>query len=293
MRRIPVLLAKDVMKPVPPADMKAGFFSPYIIVPKKSGGLQPIFGLRFLNWAFHKLLFQDAHAEAHFRMHPTQRSVCSGQPEGPVLPCVDPSTPQAIPAVCIQRTGVSVQGPALRAVPIAPCLHESSGGSPCSLERTGRANSQLHRRLAHTGSVSGSAMRTQGFGALAPHPVGSSGQLGEEQILSDAEDLFSQYGVGFGQSDSAPHAGTCSVSVELLECVQEQDGGTTEIVSEAPGEYGGCGGSHAAGAAPYETASTLAPWPSPEVGVAERHSGLPPNLHPMVRPFISSGRSAP
>ncbi len=52
-------------------------------------------------------------------------------------------------------------------------------------------------------------------------------------------------------------------------------------------------------AAPYETASTLAPWPSPEVGVAERHaegpshSSLPPNLHPVVRPFIPSGRSAP
>ncbi len=51
--------------------------------------------------------------------------------------------------------------------------------------------------------------------------------------------------------------------------------------------------------APYETASTLAPWPSPEVGVAEQHavgpshSSLPPNLHPVVRPSVSSGRSAP
>ncbi len=50
---------------------------------------------------------------------------------------------------------------------------------------------------------------------------------------------------------------------------------------------------------PYETALTLAPWPSPEVGMAARHapgpshSGLPTNLHPMVRPFVSSGRSAP
>ncbi len=86
-------------------------------------------------------------------------------------------------------------GPTLRAVPIAPCLHESSGGSPCSLERTGRAHSQLPRRLAHTGSVSGSVMRTQGFGALAPQPVGPSGQLGKEQTLADAEDLFSRYGV--------------------------------------------------------------------------------------------------
>ncbi len=142
-------------------------------------------------------------------------------------------------------------------------------------------------------------MRTLGFGALAPQPVGPSGQLGKEQTLPDAEDLFSRYGVGFGQSDNAPHAGTRSVGVELLEYVQEQDGGTTETGSEAPGAYGGCGGSHAAGAAPYETASTLAPWPSPEVGVAARHavgpshSSLPPNLRPVVRPFVSSGRSAP
>ncbi len=64
---------------------------------------------------------------------------------------------------------------------------------------------------------------------------------------------------GFGQSDSAPHAGTCSFGVELLEYGQEKDGGTTETVSEAPGAYGSCGGGHAVGAAPYETASTLAP----------------------------------
>ncbi len=57
-RGITVLLAKDVMVPVPPADMKAWFFSPYIIVPKKSGGLRPILGLRILNWAFHKPPFK-------------------------------------------------------------------------------------------------------------------------------------------------------------------------------------------------------------------------------------------
>ncbi len=66
-------------------------------------------------------------------------------------------------------------------------------------------------------------MRTQGFCALAPQPVGPSGQLGKERTLPDAEDLFSLYGVGPGQLDSAPHAGTCSVGVELREYVQEQD----------------------------------------------------------------------
>ncbi len=242
---------------------------------------------------------QNAHTETHLWVRPSPRLVCSDRPEGRVLPHVDPSTPQAIPAVCVRRTGISVQSPALRAVPVAPCLHESSGGSPCSPERAGRAHSQLPRRLAYTSSVAGPVMRTQGHGALAPQPVGPSGQLGKEKTLPGAEDLFSRYGVRLGQSDSAPHAGTRSVGVELLEYIQEQDGGTTETVSEAPGAYGGCGGGHAAGAAPYETASTLAPWPSPEVGVAERHaegpshSSLPPNLHPVVRPFIPSGRSAP
>uniref|UniRef100_A0A673KIE9 Butyrophilin subfamily 1 member A1-like n=1 Tax=Sinocyclocheilus rhinocerous TaxID=307959 RepID=A0A673KIE9_9TELE len=56
---------------------------------------------------------------------------------------------------------------------------------------------------------------------------------------------------------STPHAGTCSVGVELPEYVQEQYGGPTETVSEAPGAYDSCSGSHAAGAASYETASTL------------------------------------
>ncbi len=60
----------------------------------------------------------------------------------------------------------------------------------------GHAHSQIPRQLAHTSSVSGSVMRTQGFGALAPQPVGPSGQLRKEQTLPDAEDLFSRYGVG-------------------------------------------------------------------------------------------------
>ncbi len=36
---IAVLLAKDAIEPVPPAEMRQGFYSPYFIVPKKGGGL--------------------------------------------------------------------------------------------------------------------------------------------------------------------------------------------------------------------------------------------------------------
>ncbi len=55
---IAVLLAKDAIEPVPPADMRSGFYSPYFIVPKKSGGLRPILDLRVLNRALHKLPFR-------------------------------------------------------------------------------------------------------------------------------------------------------------------------------------------------------------------------------------------
>ncbi len=39
---IAVLLAKDAIEPVPSAEMRQGFYSPYFIVPKKGGGLRPI-----------------------------------------------------------------------------------------------------------------------------------------------------------------------------------------------------------------------------------------------------------
>ncbi len=48
---IAVLLAKDAIEPVPPAEMRQRFYSPYFTVPKKGGGLWPILDLRVLNRA--------------------------------------------------------------------------------------------------------------------------------------------------------------------------------------------------------------------------------------------------
>ncbi|KAI2650626.1 Transposon Ty3-G Gag-Pol polyprotein [Labeo rohita] len=55
---IAVLLAKDAIEPVPPAEMKSGFYSPYFIVPMKSGGLRPILDLRVLNRSLLRLPFK-------------------------------------------------------------------------------------------------------------------------------------------------------------------------------------------------------------------------------------------
>ncbi len=48
----------EKIEPVPPTDLKSGFYSPYFIVPKKSGGLRPILDLRVLNRSLNKLPFK-------------------------------------------------------------------------------------------------------------------------------------------------------------------------------------------------------------------------------------------
>lgn len=64
---IAVLLAKDAIEPVSPADMRTGFYSLYFIVPKKGGGLRPILDLRVLNRALHRLLFKMLTLKRIFR----------------------------------------------------------------------------------------------------------------------------------------------------------------------------------------------------------------------------------
>ncbi len=74
--------------------------------------------VRFLN-ALHKLV-QDVNA-----------IVCSDRPEGCVLSCLDSPPTQAIPTVCVRGLSVSVQGPTLRAVPVASHLYESRVQACC------------------------------------------------------------------------------------------------------------------------------------------------------------------
>ncbi len=122
-------------------------------------------------------------------MHPSPSSVCSIWPEKPVLPCVDPSVPQAIPAVCVRRTSISVQVLPFRLSLSPHVFTKVAEAALVPLREQGvRILNYLDDWLILAQSQD---QRTQGFGALAPQPVGPSGQLGKEQTLADAEDLFS------------------------------------------------------------------------------------------------------
>ncbi len=193
---------------------------------------------------------------------------------------------------------MAVQDPPLWALPVSPCFYE---GRRMRYPATGsgRQGPQLPQRLAHPGPIQRAVLRSQGLGASAPQPVGASSQLGKEQALPCTENLFSLCEVRLGEYDGTPHGRACPSSVELPEFLQRQECGTTERVSEAPGEYGIRSCSHAAQIASYETISALATLPSPEVGMAPRytsskhHSAVSPHHQPLDGPCVSTGWGAP
>ncbi len=242
---------------------------------------------------------QDADAQAHYQMHPTPGLVCSDRPKGCLLSCFDPSATQTVPTVCVRRSGMAVQGPPLRALPVSPCVHEGRRRRPYPVTGGGCQDPQLPRRLAYPSPIQRAVGRSQGLGTPAPQPVGASGQLGKEQALPCADNLFSRCGVRLGEYDDTPHGGTCPSGAELPEFLQRQECGTTETVSEAPGAYGIRSCSHAARIASYETTSALATLPGPEVGMAPQYtaSGYHPAVSPLPQPLdgpcLSMGRGAP
>ncbi len=80
---------------------------------------------------------QDADAQAHYQMHPAPGYVCSDQPEGRLHSCFDPSVTQTVPTVCVRGSGMAVQGPPSRPLPVSPCLYEGHRGRPYPLREVG------------------------------------------------------------------------------------------------------------------------------------------------------------
>ncbi len=135
---------KDAIEPVPPAEMKQGFYSPYFIVPKKDGGLRPILdcdswtgpctGSRLRCWRTGA--WSNAYSPGIGLQRSTWRMLTFMFRS---FRDTDRST------VCVWGSGMAVQGPPLRALPVRPCLHEDRGGCPCPVTGSGHQDPQLSR----------------------------------------------------------------------------------------------------------------------------------------------------
>ncbi len=187
--------------PVPPAERRQGFYSPYFIVPKKRGGLRPILDLRVLNRALHKL---------PLKMQTHRRIIKCIQPQD-WFAAIDLKDAYFHVSILLRHRpflrfafegqGMAVQGPPLRALPVSPCVHKGCRRRPYPVTGGGCQDPQLPWRLAYPSPIQRAVGRSQGLGAPASQPIGASGQLGKEQALPCAENLFSWCGVRLGEYD--------------------------------------------------------------------------------------------
>ncbi|XP_048042482.1 uncharacterized protein LOC125266037 [Megalobrama amblycephala] len=76
-----------------------GFTAPTSLYPKKGWWATANPGSVCLEPVPSQAAVQDAHAEAHSRMRPSPGLVCSDQPEGHVLLCLDFASPQTLPTI--------------------------------------------------------------------------------------------------------------------------------------------------------------------------------------------------
>ncbi len=280
---IAVLLAKDAIEPVPPAEMRQGFYSPCFIVPKKGGGLRPILDLRVLNRALHRLPFKLL---THRRM----------------IRCIQPRDWFAVIDLKDTYFHVSILP---RHRPFLRFAFE------------GRA--WQYRVLPFGLSLSPRVFTKVVEGALAPLREVSIRILNyiddwiiltqSREQLCDHRDLvlrhLNQLGlrVNWEKSKLSPVQRISFLGVELdsvsmtarltdevLNCLSSFRGRTVVPLKQFQRLLG-----HMA----FQTTSALVALPSPEVGMAPRytsgeyHTGVSPLLQPLDGPCFSTGRGAP
>ncbi|KAL0190893.1 hypothetical protein M9458_013591, partial [Cirrhinus mrigala] len=243
---IAVLLAKNAIEPVPPAVMKSGFYSPYFIVPKNSGGLRPILDLHVLNRSLHRLPFKMLTAKR-------------------ILSCIrhqDWFAAIDLKDVCFHVSILPRHRPFLR------------------FAFEGRA--YQYKVLPFELALSPRVFTKLAEGALSPlweKGIHILNYLDDWLIIAHSRDLLCEHRdlvlqhlsllglqVNWKKSKLSPVQSISFLGMELdlVDIMRSQ-------CCTAPGAYGSRSRSYATQAAPYETASALAIQPDPEMGMAPWH----------------------
>ncbi len=155
-----VLLEKDAIKPVPLAEMKSGFYSPYFIVPKKGDWLRSILDLHILNRALHNLLFRKLTQRRIFKcIRPFDWFAAFDLKDFyfhvSILPRHRPFLSFAFEGRAYQYKALPLR---LSLSPRGFTLHQGCRGSPCPIKGSRHSHSQQPWRMAHTGPVSSTVM---------------------------------------------------------------------------------------------------------------------------------------
>ncbi len=197
--------------------MRSGFYSPYFIVPKKSGGLRPILDLRVLNRSLHKLPFKMLTQKRIFEcVRPRDWFAAIDLKDAYFHVSI---LPRHRPFLRFAFEGRAYQ---YKVLPFGLAL------SPRVFTKVveGALVPMREQGIRILNYLDDWLILAQSREQLCEHRdlvLSHLSQLGlqvnwEKSKLAPVQRIsFSRYGVGFGRTVSTPHRGTCSVGVELPE----------------------------------------------------------------------------
>ncbi|KAL0185568.1 hypothetical protein M9458_017238, partial [Cirrhinus mrigala] len=263
---IAVLLAKDAIETVPSAEMKKGFYSPYFIVPKKGGGLRPILDLRVLNRALLKLPFKMLTLKHILTHRPFLRFAFEGRAyQYKVLPFGLSLLPRVFTKVAeaalapLREVGIRILNYLNDWLILAHLRDLLCTHRDVVLNHLARLGLRVNWEKSKL-----SPAQSISFLSVELDSVSMSAHLSPERAQS------------------------------VLRCVKALRRGSTVPLKQFQRLLG-----HMAPSAAAETATALASYPSPEMGMAprhvpcEHHTIVPQNTQPLARHLIPMGRGAP
>ncbi len=184
-----------------------------------------------------------------------------------ILSHPDSPPSQTILEIRIRRGGLSIQGPALWAVPGSPHFHTMHGCGSLPSETDGNPHSQLPQRLANFGPVAGSFDFTQD---PPPQPLrlpGEQGQLCQEHTVTQPTGIIPGYSYRLSADDSY-----CLSGASHLDSASRgfQHRPSAQSFPEDAGPYGSGFAGTLAGSTPYATHPVLVEAEGSSDGLASR-----------------------
>ncbi len=206
---------------------------------------------------------------------------------------------QIILEICIRRGGISIQVPAVWAIPSSPQLCMMHGCGSLRSVTDGNPYTQLPRRLAHSGPVAG------GFDIAQddpPQPIrlpGAQVQLFQEHTVTQPTSFVPEHSYRLSADDSNCLSGASHVNSAPHGLLQGGYRPSTQSFTENAGPYGSGFACTSVGSASHATCPVLAEAEGSIRGLASQmpprngDSGLCISPGPLEEPLLAKARRDP
>lgn len=235
----------------------SGVLQPLFSGAEKKRKLAPHSRPPCLKQTFDKEKIQNAHTSPTGQGYSPKRLVCNTGLKVSLFSQSHTLQTQKVSALCLPRSGVRVQGPAIRAFTFAKSFYKMRGSCNCSAAPPGGMNLQLPRRLALLLQFKGGSLLSCHNGAVSSQEAGLYCELCEKYAYSSANSHFSGNGAGF-QGNACPLVARANTDHhDVCQAVQSRTASVLALLPEVTGADGICNCSPTYGPTAHEAFSDL------------------------------------